>query len=115
MADEPRFTHITVSVDDDDDFVIQAGSASVPVEPVAPAEELAPAEEHARAAEEPASAKEPAPASAPVSAGKRRSDAQGYRETTLEDLEAAKMSSMQKGVIVAAIVAIVAFVMWYVL
>ena len=38
----------------------------------------------------------------------------GYEETTLEDLEGTKMSSMQKGIIAVALIGIVAFIVYYV-
>lgn len=38
-----------------------------------------------------------------------------YQETTLEDLQRARMSGMQKAIIALAIVAVVAFIIWYVL
>jgi hypothetical protein len=36
-----------------------------------------------------------------------------YHETTLEDIEASKMSSMQKAVIIVAVIAVVAFLIWF--
>ncbi len=88
MTDATGFTHITVSTDDDDDVVIQAGIADDPAE--------------APAVPEPA----PTPAPAP-----RPDD--GYRETTLEDIQSAPMSSTQKVVIVVALLGIIAFAAWY--
>ena len=114
MANESKFTHISVSVDDDDDFVIEAGASSVSANEVQPAAmpepEVVPEPELQSAS---ASAVQPvvAPESEVASASKPA--VKGYHETTLADLEGEKMSGMQKGVIVAAVLAIVAFVVWY--
>lgn len=133
MADTTGFTHITVSTDDDD-VVIQAGIADAPAAPDAPVAPDAPPEsdegspvvggEPASAAVDgPAEADAPemaagdAPASAggaPATPAAARPD-DGYRETTLQDIEDAKMSSTQKVVIIAALLGIIAFVVWYVL
>lgn len=42
-------------------------------------------------------------------------DAASYHETTLDDLEATKMSTTQKVIIVVAVLGIVAFAAWYLL
>lgn len=128
MANESKFTHISVSVDDDDDFVIEAGASSVSANEVQPAAMpepevalepgLAPASE-LEVAPEPelrsASASAVQPVVAPESevASASKPAVKGYHETTLADLEGEKMSGMQKGVIVAAVLAIIAFVVWY--
>ena len=129
MANDTKFTHISVTVDDDDDFVIEAGApAAAPVEPE-PAESAGVAAASAASAAEPAapvavaavSAVEPAIApAAPVvasaaPAAAQKPASQGYRETTLDDLEGEKMSGMQKGVIAAAFVAIIVFNVYLVL
>lgn len=116
MADTTGFSHITVSTDDDDDVVIQAGIADGAFEESGaeeagegPAE--APADEDGSrpgiagpdAAPEPAAAEE----------ARRAPADDGYRETTLEDIEGAKMSTTQKAVIVVALLGIAAFVAWY--
>ena len=44
-----------------------------------------------------------------------RDRADAYQATTLEDLERTRMSSMQKAIIALAIVAVLAFIIWYVL
>lgn len=49
----------------------------------------------------------------PVAASRKRSPA--YKETTLEDLQRTPVSGMQKAIIALAIVAVVAFIIWYVL
>lgn len=129
MADTPGFTHITVSTDDDDDVVIQAGIADGPAEaeegteaadeaaePAADAPEEAEPDADAEAdadAVEPEAAPAPEPAAAPAEAPRAERD--GYRETTLDDLAEGKMSTTQKAVIVVALLGIAAFVAWYLL
>lgn len=127
MADTTGFTHITVSTDDDD-VVIQAGIADAPVAPDAPPESdegspVVGGEPASAAVDGPAEADAPemaagdAPASAggaPATPAAARPD-DGYREMTLQDIEDAKMSSTQKVVIIAALLGIIAFVVWYVL
>ena len=116
MANSKEFSHITVTADDDDDVVIQAGVVEEPAaeEPVeeAPLEEPVdePAAEEAddavaEAVEEAAVEKEGAGETADAS----------YHETTLDDLEATKMSTTQKVIIVVAVLGIVAFAAWYLL
>lgn len=99
MANSKEFSHITVTADDDDDVVIQAG---VVEEPAAEEADDAVAE----AVEEAAVEKEGAGETA---------DAVSYHETTLDDLEATKMSTTQKVIIVVAVLGIVAFAAWYLL
>lgn len=129
MVAEGGFAHITVSSDDEDDFVIQAGVQSGfasdaregggegPVSHSAPTASTAdePQPEPATVVEsEPAPERADAAPEGQGASGVRGASAdRGYRETTLEDLESAPMSSMQKGVIVAAVLAIAAFVLWY--
>ena len=104
MANSKEFSHITVTADDDDDVVIQAGVVEEPAaeEPVAEEADDAVAE----AVEEAAVEKEGAGETA---------DAVSYHETTLDDLEATKMSTTQKVIIVVAVLGIVAFAAWYLL
>lgn len=125
MANEHGFSHITVSADDDDDIVIQAGAVEAPgavqVEEVDEAETVAVAPEP----EEPAEPAEPEPVSeleppAELEEPARRAapaapPADGYRETTLEDIESSKMTTAQKAVIVVALLGIAAFVLWFLL
>ncbi len=135
MAQDKKYSFITVGTDDDDDVVIQAGApacqpagfepesaadlAEPEVEPAWEPEpaldlepELAPAEDLG-AAPEPEPEPEPAlkAAPAPVSAKPKAKD--GYRETTLEDLESAPMGSTQKLIIGIAVLGIAAFVAYY--
>lgn len=117
MAESTGFTHITVTPDEDDDIVIQAGIvAEEPVGDEAPADGMAaaPAEGGPVSEEvvpEPLreTAKEPAPA--PVPRPSKSDD--GYRETSFEDLQGMGMTTTQKVVIIAAVLGIVAFVAWY--
>lgn len=54
--------------------------------------------------------------SAPSSVNKahaKKNARDGYRETTLEDIESTKMSTMQKVIIAVAAVALIAFAIWY--
>lgn len=108
MANSKEFSHITVTADDDDDVVIQAGVVEEPAaeEPVdEPGAEEAD-DAVAEAVEEAAVEKEGAGETA---------DAVSYHETTLDDLEATKMSTTQKVIIVVAVLGIVAFAAWYLL
>ncbi|WP_080798297.1 hypothetical protein [Arabiibacter massiliensis] len=103
--DEAKFSHITVTSDDEDDVVIQAGIRQ-PAQPApAPAEEP----EAFEPAPEAAPATEPEPAPAPKAA---RED--GYRATTAEDLESAPMPIMQKALVVIAVVLVVVMVAYIV-
>ena len=114
MANSKEFSHITVTADDDDDVVIQAGVVEEPAaeEPVEeppleePVDEPAAEDAVAEAVEEAAVEKEGAGETA---------DAASYHETTLDDLEATKMSTTQKVIIVVAVLGIVAFAAWYLL
>lgn len=99
---EPKFSHITVTPDDEDDVVIQAGARparSVAQVPVPVDEEASPTE---------------APEEQPVEdAPSKRAEDKGYQETTLEDLKAAPMPLVQKIVLAAAAVGVIAIVAWY--
>ena len=131
-GDAQKFSHISVASDDEDDVVIEAGaprsrsygegeSASQPSGDEAAASEVATEAAEAGGGE---GSSEPSPqACVPASeraakAGKpakaSASARKGYEETTLEDLESTKMSSMQKGIIAVALIGIVAFIVYYV-
>lgn len=102
--DETKFSHITVTSDDEDDVVIHAGA------PVKPAPQVPVESTPAPAAEEsPAPQQEPAQ---PTKKKSRRSD--DYRPTTAEDLASAPMSTTQKVVIAVAVVLFIAVVVWLV-
>ena len=121
MADDKRFSHITVNAGEDDDVVIQAGAyAPAPQVQAEDAEEVhadqaqweaeAPAGESDPAYEpEPATAFEPKPA-VPQHAARPADD---YSEQTLEDLEAGPMSGMQKAVLAGVAIIIVAAIVYF--
>lgn len=126
MADDKVFSHITVSAEDEDDFVIQAGApaganaASRKKEATKP-----PFEEHTvaegkqgRPSEvefggEPhkAHAASAAPGSARSMPSKPHDP---YRETKLEDLQNTSMPTMQKVVLVAALLLVLGFIVYYI-
>ena len=131
MAQDQRFSHITVNAADDDDVVIQAGAygrhqgedvleeavyaepepqiASVETSRPQHAAQQAPAPEHA-AKPHAAHARKPQ-AGACEGSPKPAQRA----EQTLEDLEAGPMSGMQKAVLIGVGVIIVAAVVYFAL
>lgn len=111
MANSKEFSHITVTADDDEDVVIQAGV----VEETAAKDDDGAVEGIAEEAPAPPvrSAEVPVPEAKPQPQGK--SGDASCHETTLEDLEATKMSTTQKVIIVVALLGIVAFAAWYLL
>ena len=118
MSDEQRFSRITVSSPDGDEIVIRAGAPRASADEAArPAEAASERAESAAApAAEPVAAAEAAPttpASSDDAAPSRRKD-DGYRETTLEDLEGGKAPLVQKIVIVAAVLLIACFIVYQV-
>lgn len=94
MADQTDFKHITVNPAEPDDIVIHAG---------APQSDSQPPQAKKDAPEPASPSSKPAPSKAP-------SD---YHATTLEDIQGFKMSKTQIAVIIIALAAIVAFVVWY--
>lgn len=107
--DETKFSHITVTPDDEDEFVIQAGTRTgSPSCDVAPEPSAVPDEALAHEAPEP---EVPAPAS--DEPAPRASSDDKYHQTTLEDLETTPMSTTQKVVIAAAVLLIAGFVAYY--
>lgn len=131
MAQDRRFSHITVNAADDDDVVIQAGAygrhqgedvleEAVYAEPepqVAPVE--APKPQHAAQqapAGNPAAKPHAAHARKPeAAASDSRSQPAHRAEQTLEDLDAGPMSGMQKAVLVGVGVIIVAAIVYFAL
>lgn len=131
MAQDRRFSHITVNAADDDDVVIQAGAygrhqgedvleEAVYAEPepqVAPVEtpkpqhaaQQVPAGNHA-AKPHAAHARKPETA-----VSDSRPQPAHHAEQTLEDLEAGPMSGMQKAVLVGVGVIIVAAIVYFAL
>lgn len=126
MAQDRRFSHITVNAADDDDVVIQAGTygrhqgedvleEAVYAEPepqVAPvavpepqhAAQQAPAGNHAAHARKPETA-----------VSDSRPQPVHRAEQTLEDLDAGPMSGMQKAVLVGVGVVIIAAIVYFAL
>lgn len=98
MAEKSAFAHIVVTPDEDEDIVVQAGLVEPEPDPEPEPEAPAP---------EPASA-------APVPAARAARD-DSFRPTTLEDLAGTKMPLAQKVVVVLAVLALAAFVAWYLL
>lgn len=105
-AGEPKFSHITVTADDEDDVVIEAGVR--PAMPVVPREE-APA---ATPIEAPVAPRESESAVADEVSKKRSKDSD-YQETTIDDLDSAPMPLTQKIVLAVAAVAIIGIVVYY--
>lgn len=55
------------------------------------------------------------PALKPPTTEDRPASTDAFRETTLDDIESSTMSGLQKGIIVGAVLLIVACIAWYVL
>lgn len=127
MADDARFSHITVGSDDDDDIVIHAGARHAPagdeagfgahasrVEAGAEAQRVA-------SAEAPHAAPAPKPPSAvfqhelrPAHARREANDAGARREDApQDDLDVGPMSFTQKIVLILAAALLVAAVAYY--
>ena len=95
--DETRFSHITVTPDEDDDVVIHAGT---PATPCGGAPDAACGRDGSTASGE-------AARDSSVqrdSQGSDPSPGDAFRETTIEDLEPSPMPAMQKAVIAVAVV-----------
>lgn len=109
------FSTIKVQRHREEDVVMRAGawpSDSSAAEAPAPAATDAPFP----AAESATAAPVAAPAPAPAEAAARPAAAEpAFRETTLEDIETSKMPALQKGIIVTAMLAVVACIVWYAL
>lgn len=128
MANPQEFSHITVTADDDD-VVIQAGAvegtvagrAAASGADAADASDAADAFDAADASDVGDAADGAADTAASevvgdaAAGGADKTAASSYRETTLEDLKAAKMSATQKVIIVVAVLGVVAFAVWYLL
>ena len=123
MADS-EFKHIAVTAAEEDDFVIRAGVVdrtddALPAEPDAALEPQTEPASSPESVSEPELTPEPQPEPARKAAQTspaRKPSAKkddGYRETTLEDLESTKMPLAQKVVIAAAIVCIIGAVIYY--
>lgn len=123
MANPQKFSHITVTADEDD-VVIQAGAVEETVVEEAPAAEVDDArEEDLESAGADASSASAHNAEVPASSettlttptAREKADAASFRETTLDDLESTRMSTTQKAIIVVAVLGVIAFVAWYLL
>lgn len=108
VADDKTFSHITVSTDDEDDFVIQAGAPAAP--PRTAAEE--PCREQTRAHEDLAESSA-SDGDSPTAKKPSRAGDGDYQETTLEDLKGSSMPAAQKAVLVAALLLVAVFVAYY--
>lgn len=121
------FKHITVTAAEEDDVVIHAGL--VPSDDARPEDsvlgELAGEELAAESSmpEEPTlegpaveapSANSTPPAQVPSGARARKTRDDGYRPTTLEDLQGKPMPTIQKAVIIAAIICIIGAIVYYI-
>ena len=108
MAQDKKYSFITVDTDDDDDMVIQAGvpaaEPQLEVPPTRPTPEPMPASQPPSAASDQLASR---PAAKQPEKGK-----DAYHETTLADLDSAPMGSTQKIIIGAAILAVIAFVVY---
>lgn len=118
MPDQQRFSYISVSSDEGDDVVIHAGASAHGAAAPASHDGQAPADAAARpdaAADAAAQEEEPArPDAADLAAAERATaEPDGYRPTTLEDLEG-KAPVVQRVVIVAALLLIVAVIVYQV-
>lgn len=118
MPEEKKsFTHIVVN-DADDDIVIQAGSSSAPCDGVAASrQDEPPAPTAPRPSSKPGdgeagTAAEPQPSGANRGPSGKRQAKEGYRETTLEDLESPSMSTMQKVIIALCVVGVAVAVVY---
>ena len=96
MADQTDFKHITVNPAEPDDIVIHAGAPTEGSQPPMAAQEST----------------RPAPAKSPSTSASAKAPS-AYHATTLEDIQGFKMSKTQIAVIIVALAAIVAFVVWY--
>lgn len=109
MADPAR---IKVTPAEEEDIVIIAGAVEPAADPVS-SQGAAGAE--ATAAKEAATDPSGDPDRGAADVVGRSRTKEPYRETTLADLESSGISSMQMIIIAVAVVAVAAFVVWYVL
>ena len=120
MAQTERFTHITVTPDTEDEIVIEAGAvrardaaqsnSSIVEAPRDDASEQSAAADGASRAVEDVPAE---PEGAGAEQGAPTDEDEGYREQTLDDLASSPMSLTQRIVLVAVVVFIVAFIVYY--
>lgn len=120
MADQTDFKHITVNPADSDDVVIHAGSPGPAIKQEGRREPSSPTRSEQPQGDD---AQNVAPADAAAGKDVKRPSSDGsanskpskpaYRQTTLEDIQSFKMSKTQIAVIIVALAAIAAFVVWY--
>lgn len=104
MADQTDFKHITVNPAEPDDIVIHAGAPSSDAQSNGEAADIAKGD----IGTAPMAPSEGARAKAGAATA-----SSGYHATTLEDIQGFKMSKTQIAVIIVALAAIAAFVVWY--
>lgn len=129
MAESSGFKHITLAPDDEDDFVIRAGARAASVDgaesdtatPVAMVAS-APVETADESAGAVDAVDEALPPDADVTASVQDLDREstsiaakdsGYRSTTLDDLSSAPMPGLQKGILIVALMVVMAAVVYY--
>lgn len=124
MADDKTFSHSTVSAEDEDDFVIQAGARSdakpatgkVDTGNLSPEKPVVVDGEHRGSSEVESDSKaRRAATSAPESErGASATPPDSYRETNLDDLKNTSMPTMQKIVLGAALLLVLGFIVYYI-
>lgn len=128
MAENSGFKHIALASDDEDDFVIRAGTrkavtdaddADVAVPVAIPAEASAApvcdagTDESAPRADAADSAAESTVQSRDRKHASVSAKSQDYRATTLEDLSSESMPRLQKGILIIALIAVAAAIVYY--
>lgn len=110
-VDDSKFSHITVTADDEDDVVIEAGArTSRPAEPAQERLERSPAVEPDEARIPVSDAAKGKKAEGAASAHKKEDE--GFRETTIDDLKSEPMPFAQKIVLAFAAIGVLAIVAW---
>lgn len=113
MNEKNSFNHIKVTPSEEEDVVIRAGISQDDVR--YPADDIAPAYDRSEQDEKPATGERIEAdsfdsARSTSSSSERKKDA--YKETTLEDIKDSKMPTVQIAIIVIAILAVIAFVVY---
>ena len=110
-VDDSKFSHITVTADDEDDLVIEAGArTSRPVEPAQERLERKLVAEQGEARVPVSDAVEERAAEDSAAARKKKDE--GFRETTMDDLKSDPMPFAQKIVLAFAAIGVLAIVAW---
>lgn len=115
MADRTQFKHIKVNAASDD-VVIYAGSHAHTRSVEGAVADAAAASAAGTPADTGTSPTERCATDIPAPDQKRAQPEKpdDYRETTLQDLRTSKMPAMQKAIIAIAVLAVAAFIVWYV-